>query len=218
MLERFIQHVKTEAPGAEETPAAMRDRLKTCFPAGTARRMTLLGMMVGSTFPAENLEDGDAVVYASSFGESPAMEQFLGSFPTPSPTLFQTSIHPSAVQQTLIARARPLGEFLPLTGGAGLPLQAALATLLSPAERVWWCGGEERGSWLRENGAASERSFAFTLGLTRTRTAASIGRLAAESAEGTGALELPEWFDLLQRRERWSGPAAPGWRLQLEWL
>lgn len=218
MLERFIHYVKTEAPAADETPAATRDRLKACFPAGTARRMTLLGMMVGSTFPADHREETDAVVYASSFGESPATEQFLDSFPTPSPTLFQTSIHPSAVQQTLIGRAHPLREFLPLTGGAGLPMQAALAVLLSPAERVWWCGGEERGSWLRENGAASERSFAFTLGLTRTRSGTSVGRVAVENTDGVGTLELPEWFDLLQRRERWSGLAAPGWRLEIEWL
>jgi hypothetical protein len=218
MLERFIQYVKTEAPPPGEAAAATRDRLKGSFAPGAARRMTLLGMMVGSTLPPEAPAAGEAVVYASSFGESPAMEQFLDSFPTPSPTLFQTSIHPSAVQQVLIGRGRTATEFLPLTGWPGLVAQAALAALLSPAELVWWCGGDERGSWLREHGAASERSLAFTLGLGRTRTAATVGRLALAPAAERGQLDLPAWFDLLARREPWSGVAGEGWRLELEWL
>jgi hypothetical protein len=218
MLERFIEYVKTEAPAPGEAAAATRERLKSSCAPGASRRMTLLGLMVGSTLPAEAPAAADAVVYASSFGESPAMEQFLDSFPTPSPTLFQTSIHPSAVQQVLIGRGRTATEFLPLTGLRGLVAQAALAALLSPAERVWWCGGDERGSWLREHGAASERSFAFTLGLTRTRTAASVGRVALVSGPERGQLDLPDWFDLLARREPWAGVAGEGWRLELAWL
>jgi hypothetical protein len=217
MLERFIQYASTEAPAAGENTAAMRERLRGRFPPGSARRMTLLGMMVGATLPPDGPGENDAVVYASTYGESPTMEQFLDSFPTPSPTLFQTSIHPSAVQQSLIGRARAVREFLPLAGGVGLPVQSALAVLLNPAPRVWWCGGDERGSWLRENGAASVRSFAFTLVVARERDAATIGRIAVEPTTHAGDLRLPEWFDLLQRRENWSGAASSGWCLTLDW-
>lgn len=217
MLERFIQRVQTEAPADGELPAATRERLKAAFPPGAARRMTLLGMMIGSTLPRPGPEQDDTVVYSSIYGESPTMEQFLDGFPTPSPTLFQTSIHPSGVQQTLIGRGCSVREFVPLTGGGELVAHAALAALLAPAERVWWCGGDERGSWLRENGAASERSFAFTLALTRTETADTLGRITLAAAEASGRLELPEWFDLLHGRQAWSGGAGAGWRLELAW-
>lgn len=217
MLERFIQHVKTEAPSEDETPAMTRDRLKAALPPGAARRMTLLGLMVGVTLPASGPDEGDAVIYSSTYGESPTMETFLDSFPTPSPTLFQTSIHPSAVQQSLIGRGRAVRECWPLTGAAQLPVQAALAALLTPGERVLWCGGDERGSWLRENGAASERSFAFSLELTRSQTPTTLGRISLRPAAESGTLDLPRWFDLLHRRESWSGAAGVGWIMELAW-
>lgn len=217
MLERFIQDVRTDEPSGE-TPAATRERLKARFAPGAARRMTLLGMMVGATLQDILTADDDTLVYASTFGESPALESFLESFPTPSPTLFQTSIHPSGVQQGLIGRQRPMREVLPLAGGRQLALQAALAALLAPAPRVLWCGGDERGSWLREVGVASERSFAFALALHRERTAAAVGRLSLAPGEGDGSLDLPAWFDLLHARRGWRGFAGPGWELQLEWL
>jgi len=217
MLERFIQSVQTEA-APEGTPGATRERLKARFAPGAARRMTLLGMMVGSTLPPDAPSADDAVVYSSVYGESPALEQYLDSFPTPSPTLFQTSIHPSGVQQSLIGRQQAVREFFPLTGSGELPVQAALAALLTPAARVLWSGGDERGSWLRENGAAGDRSFAFTLVLARGRSAQSIGRIAvAPAPEAAGALALPVWFDLLHGRRPWRGAAGTGWTLELEW-
>ena len=107
MFERYIQAVRTDDSGPEE-PAATRERLRAAFAPGATRRMTQLGLLVGATLgPLEPAED-DAIVYASSYGESRALEAFLESFPFPSPTLFQTSIHPSGVQQGLIGRQRTL--------------------------------------------------------------------------------------------------------------
>lgn len=218
MFERYIDHLACVAPGPEESSALLRERLKPGFPAGSTRRMTLLGMMVGATLPPEGPAPDHTIVYSSVYGESPAMEAYLDSFPSPSPTLFQTSIHPSGVQQTLITRRRPIAEFLPFTGSGEITVQAALAAILAPAERVWWCGGDERGSWLREHGAASERSFAFTLGLTRSRTTNSVARLAVSASEVSGGLPLDAWFEVLNQRRGWSGAAGVGWILSLEWL
>jgi len=217
MLERFIQDVRTEAATDGEAPAATRERLKGRFAPGASRRMTLLGMMVGATL--QDLAPGadDTIVYASQYGESPALEGYLDSFPTPSPTLFQTSIHPSGVQQALIGRQRPVRELLPLAGDGQLVVQAALAALVAPAPRVLWCGGEERGGWLREAGLASERSFAFALALTGERPAAPRGRLALVPADGEGTLPLATWFELVHQRRPWRGVAGSGWELQLEW-
>jgi len=200
MLERHIQLLVTDDAGTE-APAATRDRLKVNFPAGATRRMTTLGLLVGSTLaPLEPSED-NPIVYASGYAESCALEAFLDSFPAPSPTLFQTSIHPSAVQQFMIGRQSPVREFLPLSGSTLLAFHAVRACMLSPAPRVILCGGEEKGTWLLQHGLADT----------------SLGRIVIEASDGDAALGLPAFFDMLHKRTPFDGLVAPGWRLILEW-
>ena len=115
MLERFLQALSTDLPG-DEDPAATRLRLKARFPAGAVRRMTQLGLLVGATLADLITEQDDTLIYASQFGEGRALESYLDSFPTPSPTLFQTSIQPSGVQQGLIGRQQAIREVFPLCG------------------------------------------------------------------------------------------------------
>ena len=217
MLEVWITAVHTLDPGAEE-PAATRQRLKDRFPAGAARRMTQLGMLVGSALEAVGPGPDDRLVYASCFGESRALEAYLDSFPTASPTLFQTSIHPSGVQQGLIVRQRPTREVFPIAGSPAQVAQALLACLTAPGPRAILCGGEERATWLTERRAASERTFAFALTLAREAAAGALGRVVLRPADAaSGSLELPAWFDLLHRRDSFVGDVAPGWHLELTW-
>jgi hypothetical protein len=186
MLEftRIITALHTDAAGdgAEES-AATRARLKACFPPGAARRMTQLGMLVSAALARVGPGADDAIIHATQFGEGRALESFLESFPAASPTGFQASIHPGAVQQGMIRRAQPVREFFPMAGGAFLPGQALLAAMLSPAARVVLCGGEERGTWLREVGAAGDATFAYALALARV-PAMAMKRSAAEDAQG----------------------------------
>ena len=219
MLERYL-HALSLADGGSEDIAATRERLKERFPRGATRRMTQLGMFIGVALDDLGPRDGDAVVYASAYGESCALEAYLDSFPTPSPTLFQTSIHPSAVQQALIGRQHPVGEFLPCTGRRHLVAHALQAAVLSPAPRVLFCGGEERGTWLLERGIASDRTFALALEL-RTDPEGAQGRLAIAPAPETAPVEmlpLPEFFAALRGRQSIDQIAAPGLRLSLTWL
>jgi hypothetical protein len=172
----------------------------------------------------------ECVVYASTFGETRALESYLDSFPGASPTLFQTSIHPSAVQQGRVVRQKAVREFFPVAGGQHLVLQALLTALLEPTGRSILCGGEERGSWLRERGLGATRTFGFAatlgsgvavpaggVGAPREDTAAGLGRIRLSSSADIGILGLPEWFDLLHGRRAYSGPVGPGWRLELTW-
>ena len=119
MLECHFHSVRTEAPGPEES-AATRERLRDAFPRGATRRMSQLGLLLGSVLGDCTPSEDDTLVYASAYAESQALEDYLASFPTPSPTLFQTSIHPSAVLQVFVARQRPVRSFFPHTGGAQL--------------------------------------------------------------------------------------------------
>ena len=216
MTERHIQSLATDDAGAEPA-AATRDRLKVNFPPGATRRMTTLGLLVGSALARVSPEPGDALVYASGYAESCALEGFLDSFPTPSPTLFQTSIHPSAVQQFMIGRQSPVKEFLPLSGGTLLAFHALRACLVGGSPRSVLCGGEEKGTWLLDYGLASDRTFAFAAALTAERAGASLGRIALERADGEGSLGLAALFELFHARRPYDGLAAPGWRLILEW-
>lgn len=217
MLERYLHNLSATEVGEEE-PAATRERLKARFKPGATRRMTQLGMLVGAAIEEVGPGPDDAIVYASAFAESRALEGYLDSFPAASPTLFQTSIHPSAVQQALIGRQQPVGEFFPLTGRAHLVAHAIQAALLATAARVIVCGGEERGTWLLEKGTASDRAFAFAFALSREPA----GALASVALAGTDAaateLGLPEFFDALQARRPLDVTAAPGLRLTLRWL
>ncbi len=217
MPELYIQNLNTELPGLEE-PAATRERLRSCFPPGAARRMTQLGMLVGSVLGPLNPSPGDVLVYASGFGESRSLESYLDSFPTASPTLFQTSIHPSGAQQLMIGRQTPLGRFFPLSGGRQLVAQALVTALVQAEGRVLLCGGEERGTWLRECGVASEHSLAFALELTQVRGEGSLGRVILERGGSDEGLSLHEWCGLLAGRHPFTGHAGAGWSLVLEWF
>ena len=177
MIERFLHHVRVELPAGDETAAGARLRLADKFPRTALRRMTHLGLLLGSALDGAPLGPADAVVYASTFAETRALEDFLASFPDASPMLFQTSIHPGGVQQVLIGRQQPIARLWPHAGRDRLVEQALLTALLEPAPRVALVGGEERGTWMLEHGLASARPFAFATLLTR-EPAGAAGRVA----------------------------------------
>jgi hypothetical protein len=186
MIERFIHHLRVELPPAGEAVAEARVRLAEKFPRTALRRMTHLGLLVGSALDGVVLGPEDALVYATTFAETRALEDFLASFPAASPLLFQTSIHPGGVQQVLIGRQQPVGRLWPLAGRDRLVEQALLVALLEPAPRVMLAGGEERGTWMLEHAMAAPRPFAFAAMLTRD-PAGAVGR--ATLAPGPGADE-----------------------------
>jgi len=188
MTERFLHQVRVELPAPDETAAGARVRLADKFPRTALRRMTHLGLLLGSTLEGAPLGPEDALVYASTFAETRALEDFLRSFPAASPLLFQTSIHPGGVQQVLVGRQQPIARLWPLAGRARLVEQALLTTLLEPAPHVALVGGEERGTWMLEYHMASARSFAFAAILTR-EPAGAAGRVVF--TPGPGGTDLP---------------------------
>jgi hypothetical protein len=216
MTERFIHHLRVELPAAEETAAGARVRLADKFPRTALRRMTHLGLLVGATLDGAPLGPDDALVYATTYAETRALEDFLASFPGASPLLFQTSIHPGGIQQVLIGRQQPIARLWPLAGRARLVEQALLTALLEPAERVALVGGEECGTWMLEHQMAAARPFAFAAMLT-PEPAGAIGRVAftsgSQADEAGPALE--DFARALAERRplRWGG-AGGEWILE----
>jgi hypothetical protein len=219
MVERYLHGLRLDDPGAEE-PSLTRERLRDRFPRGATRRMTQLGLLVGATLLDLGPSEEDTVVYASGYAETRALEAYLESFPTASPTLFQTSIHPSGVQQAVIGKQQPIRTLLPLTGSRHLVSQALTAALLAPASRVLVCGGEERGTWLLDQRAASDRTFAFAFALTAEPSAA-LARLRLDSADTRAAAEplsLAAFVDALAARRDLAIVTPNASRLSLAWL
>lgn len=151
--------------------------------------MTHVGLLLGSALERVALQPQDALVYASTYAETRALEDFLGSFPAASPMLFQTSIHPGGVQQVLIGRQQPIARLWPLAGRRRLVEQAIVTALLEPAPRVVLAGAEERGTWLLEQGKASARAFAFALVLSNDSAGAE-GRVSFER-DASSPSEIP---------------------------
>lgn len=223
MLERFIQSLHVEDVG-EESPPDTRERMKTLFPRNSLRRMTQLGLVVGRALAHVQPKREDPLIYVSSYGETRGLEAYLESFPSPSPTLFQTSIHPCGAQQPLVAWQQPLDEFHAMTGDGDLALRGLVTALLAPASRVLLCGGEEKGTWLLAHRLASPRTFAFALALTREPVGDFYGRISLERRHTTRAASadpaveaLPDFFNRLIARQGWTTPVQQDLELTMEW-
>lgn len=189
------------------------------FPPNAARRMTRLGLMLGAALKEFPIEPTDSVVYASTYGETMATERYLESFPGASPLFFQTSIHPSAIEQVLINRACPVRELTPLAGETDLAAQAALTALLTPAPRVLLVGGEEIGAWLKDLEAASGVAFAFALELSADPQGA-IGQLRWDrdaGVAGAAGAGLHDLFCAVRDRSAWTCPTPAGGAVELTW-
>lgn len=217
MIERFIKSVELcEWPlnAGPDDEAALREGL----PRGAARRMTRLGLLCTRVLRKMPASPETAIVYATSMSETGTLETYLDSFPDPSPTAFQASIHPAGAQQALIALGRPTREFYPLSGGKNLLSQAVQTCFLAEASEVVLVAGEERSNWLIELGLAEKRSFAFALHLsTSSENAQAVLRTHDDSA-GESGMTLSEALDRLTSREHWSIPRHPAGKWEWHWV
>ena len=159
------------------------------------------------------------MIYATTFGETITLGRYLESFPAASPLHFQTSIHPSAIEQVLINRGCPVRELTPLAGQPDLSAQAALTALLTPGARVLLTGGEEVGAWIKKYDAASDIGFAFALELGDGPREAAVGELCWDG-EGTGDApgELFALFTAVQERQPLRCACPAGGEIRLRWF
>lgn len=221
-MNRKTWHIKKAyfEEGGEDRVSDARLRYKEQFPGRKSRRMTHLGMLVDLCLRDIEISDTTTLVYASAFAESSSLEDFIDSFPHASPMGFQTSIHPSAVEQSLIMRSKPVRRFYPVTSSANLAGQSLESVLLLGEERVVLAGGEERGGWLVPYGLASDRSFAFALELEASEVG-SIGSVSlcdevfSDKALG---VELPALFESISQKHSLRLPSfALGTWIQVDW-
>jgi hypothetical protein len=201
---------------AEQLP-----ELRAAVGSRLARRMSplslLLSQVVGELFLAEGTVDCP-VYYVTHYSETRALETYLRSFPTLSPAAFQGSIHPSGIQQAMIARKQSLQTLIPLVAPQTC-LAASLAPVFDdPAPEIILLCGEEEGTWLAEHEAASTTTFAAGLRLSREPSGRSLVFEPRDDQPRAEASEEPEallaFVRALQSGERWCLSDA-GARLEL---
>jgi hypothetical protein len=205
--------------GGNDDAANARIRYKNEFPGRTSRRMTHLGMMVSLCLQRLQVQRSIPIVYASAFAETVSLEKFIDSFPEASPAQFQSSIHPSAVEQALIPGRQAIDRFYPIISKTNLAGKGLENCFLLSDESVVLVGGEERATWLCPIGMASYESFAF--GLKLSRGGEGIGRITLncdKPVKDSQGVSCPELSDALRNRQSIEIPsiALGGWLL-IEW-
>ena len=232
MIRRYVLRAAAEGPFDGATPDDRAREWTKNFPPNAVRRMTRLGLMLGAALKDFSIGPDDAVIYATTFGETITLARYLESFPTASPLFFQTSIHPSAIEQVLINRVCPVRELTPLAGQPDLSAHAALTALLTPGERVLLTGGEEVGSWMRQLDAASNVGFAFALELGGPAPGdpppdaagelrwSEDARRDAPSSKPSAAVagDLHELFHAVHERQPMHLPCPSGGEVALTWF
>ncbi len=225
MIKRPVLRAAAEGPFEGAFPDERVRAWMANFPSNAARRMTRLGLMLGETLRDFSIGPDDAVVYATTFGETITLGRYLESFPAASPLHFQTSIHPSAIEQVLINRGCPVRELTPLAGQPDLSAQAALTALLTPGARVLLTGGEEVGAWIKKYDAASDVGFAFALELGEVPREGAVGELCwdgeapclpDEATPGVG--DLHALFAAVRDRQALRCPSPAGGEISLRWF
>jgi hypothetical protein len=218
VTEYHVSRVQTLRAG-EETLAEARGRLPEDFPRRSARRMTHLGTLMARVLKHLPMPLDGALVYGTTYAETRSLENYVDSFPEPSPLLFQASIHPSGVQQVFVHRRIPLGSFIPITGKENLIGSLLETAVLAESETVILCGGEEKGSWLLEKNKASPHAFAWTLTLSRS-SGDSDGVLSIQSGSGpahSGAIDHLSLLAALEGRVPLVVPRASGGVFRIGW-
>lgn len=197
----FIRSAAVFLPDTEAAASAALEARRDTLPRASARRMSLMGLAFDLVMDGESPAETDSLTLATEFGMTRTLEDYLASFPSPSPLAFQNSIHPAGAEQYLVPRRLALSEFLPLAG-EGVPLLAgALRSLFhsrAPVRRL--LVGEERGTWMSDADCGAPRTFAFRLTVS-DEVDGALGELTRHpSGEAGGRLSPPGFAAALAER------------------
>lgn len=183
-----VLHIRRAVAILGEDQASLDARLEAhrdTLPRAQGRRMNPLGLALDLALGDDAPAPDEPLVYVSRYGMSRTLEDYLVSFPHPSPLAFQNAIHPAGIEQYLVPRKAVIGELVPVAVDAETGMAPALRTLfLTPGGTRRLAGGEERGTWLAEREAAARSTFAFALTLAETAAPGDLGTLARTAFDG----------------------------------
>lgn len=200
MLRSFIQNVFCLGPrGALSSEE--RQELGAGLPRSSLRRCSDLGILMATAMDALAIQENDPIVFLSKGSEARALEAYLESFPTPSPTRFQTSVHPGSIQQVRVARQAPIADYTPMIGDACLPLVGLRTVLFKEPGGCVVLGGEEQCGWLDRYDMGSTEAFVFGFRLS-SEEVGCLGEVAFsfDAVRVTEDVRLPQFFRAIRDR------------------
>ncbi|WP_309387035.1 hypothetical protein [Cerasicoccus frondis] len=216
MNKRYITVVSAFAP-IQEIPDETRKKLRKNFKPLAARRLTTLPLLLGELTQSAAPQPTDEWVFASEFGGSISLENYLNSFPNPSPLHFQNSIQPGPIDLVNVARGQAANQLTPIVGGEHLLGDALLTAMISPAKTVHLVGGEEFTAWAATHGLGADDSFGFYLKICPSEESA-VAELTLEPQAGdTPPLTIREAAVRLDKRESLATALSNGGLIRLQW-
>jgi len=211
MAELYIRKETTLEPDDEDVVVG-RSRLPSTINRRGARRMTHLGTLIARVLDPESIDLDSTLVYGSTYAGSRTLEGYVDSFPNPSPLLFQSSIHPSAVQQVFVASRASVNEFIPLCGGPYLVASMFNTAFCARTARTLLVGAEERGEWMLDLGLASAESWAWCIELSQEAEGAlgTVSKIDGQSPATIPPVTHERFFRNLSDRRDLSIPSPDG--------
>lgn len=215
MNKRYATVISAFAP-VQEFSDEQRKALRQNFKPLAARRLTSLPLLLGELTKNAAAEPDDEWIFASEFGGSISLNNYLSSFPNPSPLHFQNSIQPGPLDLVNVARQLPARQLTPLIGGDHLLGDALLAALISPAETVHLTGGEEFTAWAAEHSLGAGATYGYYLKLS-CQAEGAIAELTHEPNTDAPALPAPEAATLLANQQPLTTGLPSGGAIRLQW-
>lgn len=179
-------HIRRAAAVVGPTPDAAEARVEAhrdTLPRSQGRRMNPLGLALDLALEGDLPAAGEPTIFITRSATCRALEEFLKSFPHPSPLSFQNAIHPAGIEQCLVPKHAAIGELIPVADDGVSGMAAALrVTFHAPGKIRRISGGEERGTWLREIDAAPGETFAWALTLTDEAEEGTLGTISRDAS------------------------------------
>lgn len=224
MLERHVSEAAVFGPLEDISPES-RQTLRDSLPKGTARRLTPVSLALSAVTRNARISPEDEIVFGTSYSGCVSLEQYLQSFPSPSPASFQNSVHAGILESVLVARHLPICRLQCLANPPDTLLAASLrSALLSETPVVHLLLAEECGNWLRDENLAADHTFACYLRLTREPPPSQLntGKLSwghtAPEASVSPSTPSPDYLcEIISQRQSLHLPTHAGAFLTLTW-
>jgi hypothetical protein len=221
MIKRAITHVFSVPEYTGAMPEELRSQLAAHLPKLAVRKFSESGLLASAALHSLCLGMEEPLVSVSTFAEGRSLEDFIDSFPTPSPARFQRSVHPGAVQQARVASNTPLRTYVPIAGREGVAIVAIRTLLTIAGPSACFLASEECGTWSVGIKAGSDIGFAFALRVEEEGTSNPVlGTIQWTPEFHSGApldASLPTLYRAVLSKRSYEAAHPDMGRVQIEW-
>ncbi len=208
----------------QDMGADLRSELRGGLSSIVSRRLSPAALALHATIPPDAIAPADDIIFASSLGASKSLENYLKSFPNPSPANFQNSVHAAVLETVLVLRHASVRRLQSFANSPDSLAPAAFrSALLSDAPTTHLIFAEEFAPWLSTESIGANHTLACWIQLGpkpadgEQEAPHSIGTLRwANSADSHQNCTLPTLIKSVREHSplHFGGPAFGGFEIQ----